>query len=159
MGQMILKNLNWGYDAGKVAGDYGDGYLNVELELEGESDRIMYLWMSRCWEYETVMIGEMPMFSIAMHMTHYDADFDLEMAYLDANAEEQYEYLPLELPEDELKNSDYYKEILFAREALNCYFDLEEEQREQLVLRLCGQEGKKELLDQTLYLLKNTKKQ
>lgn len=128
---MYIKEMQWGYDEGAAKGQEGDGYLNIEIGLQ-EKEETYYLWMSRSWDYEKVIIARESMFSIAMHMTHFDADFDLEYQYLEEHALENYEYPPLDFPEEKLMKSHFYPGILFSREALNYYPELSKEQQRKL---------------------------
>ncbi len=128
---VYIKGMQWGYDEGAAKGKEGDGYLNIEIQLQDGEDPY-YIWMSRSWDYEKVVIAGESMFSIAMHMTHFDADFDLEYQYVENHAIEDYVYPPLEFPENQLKKSRFYPGIQFCREALNYYPELSLEQKKKL---------------------------
>lgn len=143
---MILKDMLWDYDMGGIPGDSADGYLNVELELETETGDNVFVWFSRNWDYETIRILDTSVFSVAMHMTHYDADLELGMLFIEEHSKEYYEYDPLDFELSVVGNSRYLEGILFGRKSLNRFWDLDESEREQLRQSIRGKRITEDLL-------------
>lgn len=116
---MIIKDVKWGYDIGKIPGDPDDGYLNVEAAFESQKGKMCYVWINRSMEFELVLVSERPMFERGMNLMHYDTDYDKEYASLCGMALEHFEQETGEGVKTLIRGSGYKNEILFAFTALN----------------------------------------
>jgi hypothetical protein len=129
--KLTLLNMRWCYDGGGMACGPVEGNTLVELMVRDENGRLFFILESRMSEFEKILVSEYAMFDIAKHVSSFYTDFDYEWEKIMKNAFEEYDYEIREIPEEEMKESKFYKAFKLARYAMSDAYGVDDPVEEE----------------------------
>lgn len=130
---LVLRNVRYGYEDGRMACGPVPGTSNVELMVTNDEGKSSFILLSKYFMYETVFISDLSLFDIVMNMKRYDIDFDNELEKVESNSryelEYEYEYDPKTDETIMTKEiyegipGEYHSAITFGRKVMLMYED------------------------------------
>lgn len=126
---LVLRNVRYGYEDGRMACGPVPGTSNVELMVTNDEGKSSFILLSKYCMYETVFISDLSLFDIVMNMKRYDIDFDNELEKVESNSRYELEYDPKTDETIMTKEiyegipGEYHSAITFGRKVMLMYED------------------------------------